>query len=171
MARKRRKAQKKKNKKALKAKAHPMSAAKPTRYQREAEYAGPTPELVARLAERGPSCKIALARHCKIITDDQARALEQYRNFRAAKLHLKGQTGALAQYLPDLASSGDSGRIEVMARLYDEGYAAIKRTGNMRAAGQCALVCGGYIWTDRDTLRIGAQALKRVYIDGISRMA
>ena len=172
------KAEKKRKARAAKAKAHPMSAGvrEPNGQRsrrvhlRDQADCGPTPELKRHLLQAGPTCMIQRAAIQSAITPDEARALEKYRKYRAAKLStslVAIKPGILARVTPEAGGgSDDDGRIEVMARMYEVGYAAIKATGNRRAASQCGLVCEGYMWADAGALKAGASALKAVYIDG-----
>lgn len=151
----------------------------------ERERTDPTPQTAAKVSAV-PTCHIQRAICEKVLTAEQGQALSNYASDRRCFLDVRDvecKPGPLARIavrdardstetLPSTWNTpmSDEER-ERRASRYVDAYAAIKATGDRRAASQAGLVVGGYAWTDAMALKNAARALKRFYLDGLKKVA
>lgn len=156
---------------------------------RDKELVRPTPETLTQLRHNGPTCVIERAMSIKdengnplLLTSEEGQALSNYARDRRCYLDVRDvecKPGPLARLavrdardstetLPSTWNTpmSDEER-ERRASRYIDAYAAIKATGDRRAASQAALVIGGYVWTDADSLKNAARALRAFYVRGV----
>jgi hypothetical protein len=168
------KAQKRRNSKAAKAKAHPMSAVGPTTgpgrpMTRHVEACGPTRELVAQLLAHGPTDMIQRAAASQVITQQGAQALETFASIRRliGVAEYRPQ-GVLASMTPATitALTPDERRAWAMTAYRDACALVMAIPRGESALDAVTDACDNRAPRSWDDLAAGAQVLARWFVAG-----